>query len=106
MAQCYTMLNKGALILIDYGFPRHEYYHPERQSGTLMCHYRHLAHTDPFKHIGEQDITAHVDFTHVAEAGHNAGFHVSGYTNQASFLLQILLEIYPFLFFLLLSQLL
>ena len=52
-----------------------------------MCHYRHRAHTNPLIHLGEQDITAHVDFTHVAEAGFNAGFHVSGYTSQASFLL-------------------
>lgn len=80
------MLDAGALIILDYGFPRHEYYHPERQQGTLMCHYQHRAHPDPLIHIGEQDITAHVDFTQVAEAGFDAGFHVSGYTNQAAFL--------------------
>ena len=85
--QCYAMLGRGAMFIIDYGFPRHEYYHPERCNGTLMCHYRHLAHGDPLLHLGEQDITAHVDFTHVAEAAHAAGFHVAGYTNQASFLL-------------------
>ena len=87
LSQCYKMLHQGALFLIDYGFPRHEYYHPDRDGGTLMCHFRHVAHTDPFIHLGEQDITAHVDFTHVAEAGFSAGFHVAGYTNQASFLL-------------------
>lgn len=85
--QCAMMLNQGAMFLIDYGFPRHEYYHPDRSTGTLMCHYRHQAHTNALIHLGEQDITAHVDFTHVAEAGHDAGFHVAGYTNQASFLL-------------------
>lgn len=85
--QCYAMLAEGAMFLIDYGFPRHEYYHPDRNTGTLMCHYRHHAHSNPLVHIGEQDITAHVDFTHVAEAAHAAGFHVAGYTNQASFLL-------------------
>ncbi len=85
--QCYAMLNQGAFFILDYGFPRHEYYHPERHHGTLMCHYRHRAHPDPLVHLGEQDITAHVDFTHVAEAAHAAGFHVAGYTNQASFLL-------------------
>ncbi|WED42769.1 class I SAM-dependent methyltransferase [Legionella cardiaca] len=85
--QCATMLEQGVMFFIDYGFPRHEYYHPDRNTGTLMCHYRHHAHTNPFTHLGEQDITAHVDFTHVAEAGHNAGLHVAGYTNQASFLL-------------------
>ncbi len=87
LQQCHAMLNKGAVFLLDYGFPRHEYYHPDRHHGTLMCHYRHLAHTNPLIHIGEQDITAHVDFTHVADAAVAAGFHVAGYTNQASFLL-------------------
>ncbi|MBA3537518.1 MAG: SAM-dependent methyltransferase [Tatlockia sp.] len=85
--QCFTMLSAGAMFIIDYGFPRHEYYHPDRNTGTLMCHYRHHAHSNPFVHIGEQDITAHVDFTQVAEAALTAGFHVAGYTNQASFLL-------------------
>lgn len=83
----YRMLNQGVLFLIDYGFPRHEYYHSDRNQGTLMCHYQHHSHSNLFVHPGEQDITAHVDFTHVAEAGQHAGFHVAGYTNQASFLL-------------------
>ena len=87
LRQCHAMLSRGAFFIIDYGFPRHEYYHPERHSGTLMCHYHHRAHTNPLLHVGEQDITAHVDFTHVAEAAYDAGFHVAGYTNQASFLL-------------------
>jgi SAM-dependent MidA family methyltransferase len=87
LQQCSTMLSRGALILIDYGFPRHEYYHPDRHHGTLMCHYQHQAHTNPLINLGQQDITAHVDFTHVAEAAMAAGFHVAGYTNQASFLL-------------------
>ena len=84
---CFTMLSKGVFLIIDYGFPRHEYYHPDRNQGTLMCHYHHHAHTNPLAHPGEQDITAHVDFTHVADAADKAGFHVAGYTNQASFLL-------------------
>lgn len=84
---CAKMLTRGAFFLIDYGFPRHEFYHPERNQGTLMCHYRHRAHPNPYLYLGEQDITAHVDFTHVAEAADAAGFHVAGYTNQASFLL-------------------
>lgn len=83
----YNILQQGVVLLIDYGFPRHEYYHPDRQQGTLMCHYQHHSHPDPLVHLGEQDITAHVDFTHVAEAGQQAGFHVAGYTNQSSFLL-------------------
>jgi len=80
-------LNKGICLLIDYGFPRHEFYHPSRNTGTLMCHYRHHAHSDPFKFVGLQDITAHVDFTAVAESAVECGFNVSGFTTQASFLL-------------------
>lgn len=87
MQSCSDMLKKGAFFIIDYGFPRHEYYHPDRTQGTLMCHYRHQAHTNPFAHPGEEDITAHVDFTQVAQAAFAAGFTIAGYTNQASFLL-------------------
>lgn len=87
MRQCAQILSKGAFIVIDYGFPRHEYYHPERSRGTLMCHHRHRSHTNPLLHPGEEDITAHVDFTHVAEAAVQAGLHVAGFTNQAAFLL-------------------
>lgn len=87
IAAIYQMLSQGVVLLIDYGFPRHEYYHPDRNQGTLMCHYRHQSHANPLLNPGEQDITAHVDFTHVAEAGQEAGFHIAGYTNQASFLL-------------------
>jgi SAM-dependent MidA family methyltransferase len=75
------------VILIDYGFPRHEYYHPQRSGGTLMCHYRHHAHADPLVRVGIQDITAHVDFTAVAEAAVATGLDVRGYTTQAHFLL-------------------
>jgi len=80
-------LQQGLAILIDYGFPRHEYYHPQRHDGTLMCHYRHHAHADPFQYLGLQDITAHVDFTAMAEAAYAAGFKICGYTNQSNFLL-------------------
>jgi SAM-dependent MidA family methyltransferase len=79
-------LAEGAILVIDYGFPRHEYYHPQRASGTLMCHFRHQAHADPFSRPGEEDITAHVDFTALAEAAHDAGADVLGYTTQAQFL--------------------
>lgn len=79
-------LEEGAIFVIDYGFPRREYYHAQRSSGTLMCHYRHQAHADPFAHPGEQDITAHVDFTALAEAAHDAGAQVLGYMTQAQFL--------------------
>jgi SAM-dependent MidA family methyltransferase len=81
------ILGQGALLLIDYGFPSHEYYHPQRSSGTLMCHYRHHAHGDPFFLPGLQDITAHVDFTAIVEAGFDAGLEFLGYTTQAAFLL-------------------
>ena len=79
-------LEQGAIFVLDYGFPRYEYYHPQRATGTLMCHYRHKAHADPFAHPGEEDITAHVDFTALAEAAHDAGADVLGYANQAQFL--------------------
>ncbi len=80
-------LEQGALLLIDYGLPRHELYHPQRDGGTLRCHYRHRVHEDPFWFPGLSDITSHVDFTAVAEAGFDAGLEVLGYTSQASFLL-------------------
>lgn len=80
-------LTRGALLLIDYGFPRHEYYHPQRDEGTLMCHYRHHAHGDPFYWPGLQDVTAHVDFTAIVAAAHAAGLDLLGYTTQGQFLL-------------------
>ena len=80
-------LQQGVLLLIDYGYARHEYYHPQHSSGTLMCHYRQRAHDDPFLWPGLQDITAHVDFTAVAEAAIASDLEVSGYTTQAFFLL-------------------
>jgi SAM-dependent MidA family methyltransferase len=86
-------LDEGLLLLIDYGYERDEYYHPQRSSGTLMCHYRQHAHDDPFLWPGLQDITAHVDFTAVAEAASVAGLAVSGYTNQSWFLLDCGLEV-------------
>jgi SAM-dependent MidA family methyltransferase len=82
-----TRLLHGAALFIDYGFPAAEYYHPQRDQGTLMCHYRHRAHGDPFLWPGLTDITAHVDFTAVARAGGRAGLAVAGYTAQAPFLL-------------------
>jgi len=81
------ILSKGLILLIDYGFPRNEYYHPQRHQGTLMCHYRHYAHTEPLILVGLQDLTAHVDFTAVAETAQAAGLQVAGYTSQANFLL-------------------
>ncbi len=77
----------GAALYIDYGFPAAEYYHPQRSEGTLMAHYRHRAHADPFAWPGLTDITAHVDFTAMADAGERAGLAVAGFTSQAAFLL-------------------
>jgi len=79
-------LEQGAVFVIDYGFPRHEYYHPQRATGTLMCHYRHQAHGDPLLNPGEQDVTAHVDFSALADAARDAGLEVLGYATQAQFL--------------------
>jgi len=83
----YRVLNRGMVLLIDYGYPVHEYYHDERFSGTLMCHYQHRAHTNPLWYPGLQDITAFVDFTDVAYCAVAAGFDISGYTTQAAFLM-------------------
>ena len=87
IAEWGRRLTTGALLLIDYGLPRHEYYHHGRNCGTLRCHYRQRSHADPFWWPGLSDITAHVDFTAMAEAGHASGLDVLGYTNQASFLI-------------------
>ncbi len=80
-------LERGVLLLIDYGHPRPVYYHPQRHMGTLRCHFRHRVHDDPFFLPGLQDITAHVDFTAVAEGGGAAGLERLGYATQARFLL-------------------
>ena len=79
-------LHEGVLLVIDYGFAEREFFHPQRSSGTLMCHYRHHAHADPFLYPGLQDITAHVDFSALARAGRAAGLAVLGYATQANFL--------------------
>ncbi|MDB5935297.1 MAG: hypothetical protein JWQ01_2641 [Massilia sp.] len=87
MATLARMLAGGAAILFDYGFPAHEYYVDDRTGGTLMCHYRHHSHPDPFYLPGLQDITAHVDFTAMALAAQDAGLDVLAYMSQAAFLI-------------------
>lgn len=77
---------RGAALYVDYGFPAAEYYHPQRSEGTLMGHYRHHAHADPFLWPGLSDLTAHVDFSAIANAGERAGLAIAGFTSQASFL--------------------
>jgi len=81
------VLERGAAIFIDYGFPRREYFHLQRATGTLMCHYRHHAHDDPFFLPGLQDITSHVDFSAIADTGVDSGMELLGYTTQAQFLI-------------------
>ena len=80
-------LQRGAMLFVDYGYPRAEYYQPDRSDGTLRAYYRHRMHAEPLLWPGLQDITASVDFTALAEAGVAAGFDFAGYCNQASFLL-------------------
>jgi SAM-dependent MidA family methyltransferase len=80
-------LDQALVLIIDYGYPRREYYHPQRGQGTLLCHYKHRAHDDPFFYPGLQDISANVDFTAVAQAGAAARLKLLGYTSQAQFLL-------------------
>ncbi len=85
-------MHRGLALFIDYGYPRREYYLPERNDGTLICHYRHRAHDDVFFWPGLQDITAFIDFTALAEAADRSGLQVEGYTSQVMFLLGCGLE--------------
>ncbi len=87
MRSLANVLERGVALFIDYGFPRREYYHGQRCQGTLMCHYRQHAHTDPLVLVGLQDITAHLDFTALAEAAVAEGLELLGYTSQAQFLI-------------------
>jgi SAM-dependent MidA family methyltransferase len=80
-------LHQGVVLIIDYGYPRREYYHPQRHAGTLQCFYQHRAHNDALTLVGLQDITTHVDFTAVAEGANAADFGVLGYCSQSMFLL-------------------
>ncbi len=95
-----SRLKQGVILMLDYGFGAAEYYHPQRNAGTLMCHYQHYAHSDPLINVGLQDITAHVNFTQIAEAALSQELTFAGYCNQASFLmncgiLEILAETSP-----------
>lgn len=87
LSQIMAAGNASAAIFVDYGFPAHEYYHLDRVSGTLMCHYRHHSHTDPFFQPGLQDITTHIDFTAVAKVAEAGGLDLLCYTSQANFLI-------------------
>lgn len=87
VAKLSKTLQQGLALIIDYGFPASEYYHPDRGYGTLMCYYRHRAHTDPFSLIGLQDITASVDFSLLARSAIKSGLKIAGFTSQAAFLI-------------------
>jgi SAM-dependent MidA family methyltransferase len=82
-----NIIQAGVILLIDYGFGGREYYHPQRNSGTLMCHYRHRVHDNPFYLPGLQDITSHVDFSAIAGTGLDSGLDLLGYATQAHFLI-------------------
>ena len=89
VAAVAARLRRGLLLIIDYGYAAPEYYHRDRAAGTLRCHYRHRAHSDPFWYPGLQDITAHVDFSALAAAGCAAGFELAGFSSQEAFLLSL-----------------
>ena len=87
VASLARALTRGVMLFIDYGFPAREFYHPQRNRGTLMCHYRHHAHADPFAFVGLQDITTHVDFSAIATVAMDGGASLMGYATQANFLI-------------------
>lgn len=87
LASLASQIDTGVALLIDYGLPRAQLYHPDRANGTLRCHFRHRAHDEPFVNVGLQDITAWVDFSRVAEAAASAGLEVLGFATQAAFLI-------------------
>src|SRR5204862_7044019 len=93
IASLAAQLEQGVALLIDYGLPREHLYHPQRDAGTLRCHFRHRAHDDPFVNVGLQDITAWVDFTRIAEAADSAGLEVLGFATQAAFLIGAGIEV-------------
>jgi len=88
IASLADSLAQGAVLVFDYGLPRRHYYHPQRLTGTLRCHFRQRVHDDPYINVGVQDITAWVDFTRLAEAALAAQLEVTGFTTQAAFLLE------------------
>jgi len=89
MADVAGHLSRGFVLTLDYGYPAARLYAPWRKQGTLLCFYRHISETDPYRRIGYQDITAHVDFTALARAGREHGLEVAGFTTQRDFLLAL-----------------
>ena len=83
----FYKVNKAQIFFVDYGFCERELFHQDRMEGTLMCHYKHFAHDDPFKFLGTQDITWHIDFSQIAKIAKNQGFNIDGFVSQANFLI-------------------
>jgi SAM-dependent MidA family methyltransferase len=86
MKQVARLIDRGVVLTIDYGHTVQDLYQPDRKNGTFMCYYRQKANETPFLHIGEQDMTAHADFSSLALVGETQGLHLTGFTNQMSFL--------------------
>ena len=87
MREVGQSLKKGFVLTIDYGYPAHQLYHPSRQQGTFLCYYKHTVCEDPYQHIGQQDMTSHIDFTALTKVGEEAGLKVLGFTDQTHFLM-------------------
>ena len=92
MEQVAQRIDRGFVVTIDYGHTAHDLYGPERKNGTFLCYFQQLTNEDPFNRIGEQDMTAHVDFSSLAATGEEQGLHVTGFTNQMSFLMGLGVE--------------
>ena len=90
----YDFISEGTVLLIDYGMDKSEYFHPQRNDGTLKCFFNHNSSDDPFCNIGNQDITTSVNFSDIAESAVDAGFEISGYCTQAMFLISLGIENY------------
>ncbi|MCG6552482.1 MAG: SAM-dependent methyltransferase [Candidatus Magnetominusculus sp. LBB02] len=89
LKDCAAILREGFILTIDYGFPAWKYYHPARTRGTLVCYHRHKTSENPYEHIGQQDITAHVNFSAVSKWGQPHGFSPVGYASQGQFLISL-----------------
>lgn len=92
MTQVAQRLHRGFVLTIDYGHTAQDLYSADRKRGTFLCYHQHAVHEDPFLHVGEQDMTAHVDFSSLATAGEEQGLQTTGFTNQMSFLMGLGIE--------------
>ena len=92
----YNLMSEGVVLLIDYGMSQSEYFHPQRSDGTVKCFHKHKSNNNPFIHIGDQDITASVNFTDIAKSSIDAGFKVDGYSSQSMFLISLGIENFLF----------